>query len=520
MKKISFILSLLVVLSMQNSCTKSPVTADFKDTQQLSIYDYIVQNEADYSSFLKILKVSKLDKILSAYNPNGIDYTLFLPDNKAVDDFIKEDGQYASLDSLLKDIAYTKALASYHVVNMGIRTQDFPFGSFSEPTLSGDFLNVNFILAQDTTYYKINNQAPVIKTNIKMSNGYIHVIGAMLKPITQNSYGWLKKRTGYSILTSAIEATGINKIIDVDMKLKGQTLRPFTMLVEPDSIYKKRNINSFADLALAISPDNTDYTNSTNPLNLFVGYHILNEVKFLNNLTGWNTNYSTFADIPLNINGLGIDILINKGKEIFENRIANGDTTIIDFVSLYYDESNVVTQSGVIHFIDQILKPQVPSRPTVDFEFREESKLNEYFIKGGTYLIEDPKVLNYITWSGADLFYVKSLDNSEMARSYDYLQINGDFEITYQIPKIVQGKYTVLIGADAFNSQNAVVEVFVDGNKIGSPIDLTTGGSQSDPYAKIKVGTIDFKKYSNHSVTIKTMIPGRLKWDYVEFVPI
>ena len=225
---------------MQYSCEKAPVPAGFEDMQQFTIYDYLVQNEKDYSSFLSILKAGGLDKTLSAYNPNGIDYTLFVPDNQAVEQFIKDNGQFASLDAILNDKAFVEALARYHVVNLGTSSYEFPFGTFSEPTLSGDFLNVNFILAKDTTYYKINNQAAVTKTNIELSNGYVHAIGSMLTPVTLNSYQWLKQNSAFSILTAAIEATGWKNIIDVDMKLEDQPLKPFTVLVEPDAIYKKR----------------------------------------------------------------------------------------------------------------------------------------------------------------------------------------------------------------------------------------------------------------------------------------
>ena len=516
MKRISIILSLLIFLLVQNSCKKSEVPqAGFKDVLQFTIYDYLVENEKDYSSFLSILKAGGLDKTLSAYNPNGIDYTLFIPDNKAVDDFIKESGQFASLDALLKDKAYVEALARYHVVNMGTSSYEFPFGAFSEPTLSGDFLNVNFILAKDTTYYKINNQAPVTKTNIEASNGYIHAIGTMLKPITQNSYGWLKKNPNYSILTAAIEATGMKTIIDVDMKLEDQPLKPFTLLVEPDAVYKKRNINSFQDLANSISPGRTDYTNIANPLNLFVAYHFLTETRFLDDLQGRSTNYNTFADIPLTINGLGLDILINRGKEEF---IDNNDTT--DYVGIDYDASNEVTQSGAIHFINQILKPQIPSRSTVTFEFYEELELNAYRLKGGSYLIENEELFDYVKWTGAKLFYVKSNDDAERAWSRDYMLIDGDFTISYQIPKIIQGKYNVYLQADAYSSQNALVELFIDGIKLGGLIDLTKGGSSNYPYYSFKVGAIDLKKYASHTIEIKSLIPGRLKWDYIRFEPI
>lgn len=521
MKRIPIILSLLAVLFIEYSCQKSPIIdPGFKDMKQYTIEGYLEQNKADYSSFLQILKAGGLIKTLSAYNSTGIGYTLFVPDNKAVDDFIKESGQYASLDALLKDTVYAKALSRYHIINIGIRTNEFPFGTFSQPNLSDDFLSVNFIFGNDTTYYKINNQAPVIKTNIEVSNGYIHVIGVMLKPITLNSYGWLKMNAGYSILTSAIEATGINKILDVDMKLKDQTLRPFTMLVEPDTVYNKQNINSFDDLAKVLSPDRTDYTNSNNPLNLFVGYHILTQSQFLDDLQGRATNFNTFADIPIAINGTGIDIIINKGKEIFEPKIINGDTSIIDFVGIKYDESNVVTQSGAIHFIDQVLKPQIPTRANVYFEFLEEQALKQYRQKGGIFLLENPNLFEYLTWTGADLFYVKSLDTNEKASGDDYLQIDGDFAITYQVPKIVQGKYNVILLADAYNSLNALVELYIDGKKLGGLIDLTKGGTADWPYVVTKVGTVDFMKYAGHSVMVKSLTPGRFRWDYIKFEPI
>lgn len=519
MKRIVILFSLLL-LFLQYSCEKSPVEAGFEDVKKYTIYDYLVENDSVYSSFLAILEKGGLDKTLSAYNPNGINYTLFLPDNKAVDDFLKTSSTYHTLNDILSDQEFSAALARYHVLNSGTSTYEFPFGTFSEPTLSGDFLNVNFLFGTDTTYYNINNQAKVIEANIEVSNGYIQVIGSMLTPITMNSYTWLKNHPAYSILTSAMEATGMDKIIDVDMKLENQTLKPFTVLVEPDTVYQKRNINSFADLASLISPDRTDYTNSTNPMNLFVGYHILAESKFLDDLQGRSTNYNTFADIPLTINGLGLDIVINKGKEIFDTIVSGSDTTIVDYVGLNYDESNVITQSGAIHFIDQVLKPQQPTRAIVTYEFYEEQVLAEYRQKGGTFLMENAKLFDYVTWSGAKLFYSKSSDPAERAWSMDYLQIDGDFTISYQIPKIIQGKYTVYLGANAFSTTNALVELYVDGNKLGGLIDLTKGGNATNPYVAYKVGTIDLKKYEIHTITVKSLIPGRFIWDYIRFEPL
>lgn len=522
MKRISIILSLLVILLMHSSCKhENVIDPGFEKMEKYTIYDYVVANEKDYSSFLQILKASGMDKTLSAYNPGGktggVNYTLFLPNNAAVDEFIKESDQYSSLDDLLNDKTFIVELAKYHILNEGIASNEFPFGTFNQPTLSNDFLNVNFDIRTDTTFYSINNQAKIIKANIETNNGFVQVIGSVLKPITLNSYGWLKKNSSYSILTAAIEATGIDKIINVNMKEEGQTLQSFTVLAEADSIYHKRNVNSFEDLAKRISPDRTDYTNSTNPLNIFVGYHLLTGSHFLDDIAKNNTNYNNFADIPLKINGLGMEIVINKNPNyIFVDE--KNDTT--DYIGMYYDASNVNTQSGPIHFINQILEPRIPTRAEENFEFYDEPYLAEYRRIGGTYIIENPSLMHNVTWTGAKLSYVKSLDPNETSWSRDYLQIEGDFTITYNVPKIIQGKYDVYLQADGYNAANALVEVYVDGNKLGGLIDLTKGGSANWPYYAYKVGSVDFKKYSGHSVQIRTLIPGRMKWDLIRFSPI
>lgn len=527
MKRISILLSLLVVLSMLYSCQKKDVPyASFKDMEKYTIYDYLVENEAEFSSFLQILKAGGLDKTLSAYNPGGktggVGYTLFVPNNKAVNDYLEaSNGEYPTLEDLLNDQSFVAALARYHVLNQKVASSEFPFGTFNQPNLSNDFLTVTFdIETADTTIYRINNQAAVIRSNIETSNGYIQVIGSVLEPITLNSYGWLKKDAAYSIFVAAMDATELNKKLDVDMKLEDQTLGSFTMLVEADSIYHKKGINSFEELANVISPGRTDYTNIGNPLNLFVTYHILIGSHFLDDFAKAATNYNTFADVPLNINGLGLDIVINRGKEIF----VDGNQDFTDYVGLYYDESNINTQSGAIHFVNQILKPQNPTRAIVTFEIGADEKLlEEYRRIGGSYPIEDHDLLNNITWSEAKLSYLKSNDATEFAWGKDYMIIEGDFEMTYTVPKIIQGKYDVFLQGNFYGSANALVEVMVDGSRVGGLIDMTKGGSVSNPYygwPGFKVGTVDFKKYDRHAIQVKSLIPGRFIWDYIRFEPI
>jgi uncharacterized surface protein with fasciclin (FAS1) repeats len=518
MKKLLFAIGLTALLAGIRSCEPVPVEAGFEDMIDMTILDYVVDHPERFSDFQRILEAGGIDKTVGAYNPDRVGYTLFLPDNQAVDAFIAENDQYASLDELLADKEYVAVLSRYHVVNGGINADDFPFGALPDRTLSEDILTVSFVVETDTSYYKINNQAPVIEPNIETSNGWVHVISATLSPVTYTTWDWLELHQGYSIFREAADATGLRETLDLNTKEEGAG-RGFTLLLEHDSVFNRRDIATFEDLAAYISPDQNNYTDINNPLYNFVAYHMLTDVMFLDDFAEVSTNYSTYSDIPLNINGLGLDLLINKGKQVFDTIIHQGDTTIVDYVGFYYDESNLLTQSGAIHFIDQVLEQVRPSRQIMTFQFHEESLLNELAEEPGEYLVEQFTGLDYITWSGTDLFYIKESSEDSPAWSQDYIFMDGDFTITYRIPRIVQGNYMALFGAEAYNPENALVEVFIDGKKLGGLIDLTTGGTSGNPFAQIELGTINFLKYDVHTVEVRSLIPGRFNWDYIRFEP-
>ncbi|MCF6358123.1 MAG: fasciclin domain-containing protein [Draconibacterium sp.] len=519
MKNIVYIFSLLLIVVF-NSCKEPERIAGFEDAEEFSMYYYMLADEdKKFSDFMSILEVGGIDKTLSAYNPDGTDYTLFLPDNDAIKKFIDASDEFSSVKDMLDNKEYCEVFSRYHVVNMGIHTQDFPFGAFPEPTLSDDYLTVSFVIETDTSYYKINNQAAVTLPNIEVSNGFIHQIEIALEPITFTSFEWLEQKSDFSIFKEAIDLTGLQALVDFNVK-EDVERQPVTMLVEPDVIYQENGVNSVDDLADLISPDDNDYTNLKNPLNNFIRYHILTGGLFIDDFEEKATNYATFSEIPLNINGVGLDILINKGKQVFDTIIYEGDTTFVDYIGFLYDESNVISQSGALHFIDRIMTQQTPSRAIKTYEFWEEPLFNEYRLNPGTYLIEDENSLQYIKWSGADLFFVDLGDQESSAWSNDYIQIDGDFIISYEIPKIIQGKYDVFLGAHAYDTNNALVEVFIDGKKVSGLVDLSKGGSANYPFQRIEIGAIDFKRYSTHLVEIKTLIPGRLLWDYIRFEPI
>ncbi len=522
MRKIVIICGLCAVILGSHSC-KEPdnLVAGFEDIEETSIYQYLVDSVSQYSIFLSVLEKGGIAKTLSAYNPDGQGYTLFVPDNEAVMDYI-EGSKYSDTTELLNDLVFVSELGRYHAVTNGISADDFPFGALPDYTFSGDYLIISFIIEPDTSYYVINNKSPVTRANIELSNGYIHIIKNVLEPITFTSYEWIAENDDLTIFKDLIEATGLKESIDINSKDVTIKSRPMTLLVEPDSVFNTYNVHSLADLAALISPDNSNYTSTTNPLYNFAAYHILVGTMFLNDfIENDPTNYLTFSEIPLGINGRGLDITINKGKEVFDTLVDGEDTTFVDFVGFDYDGSNIITQSGAIHFIDHILKQHNPSRSNMNYEFWEDPLLSEYrtTYDPGEYLIEDTSWLDVVTWTGPDLFLVMTGDaESSGAWNGDYLLLEGDFTISYTFPKIIPGKYRVYMSVDYLNSQNALVEVYIDGKLIGGLRNLA--GGSGNPFSRLELGTINFQKYGDHTFEIKSLIPGRLAWDYIRFEPI
>jgi uncharacterized surface protein with fasciclin (FAS1) repeats len=174
----------LLAISIQSCDKGDPIEADFEDMIDQTVYDYVEDNDSIYSKFLQILKAGGLDKTVSAYNPNGDGYTLFLPTDQAIDEFIEQSPRFSTFEELLADKEYVSAMARFHVVNIAIITNDFPFGALPELNLDGEYLTIGIEMTGDTSFYKVNNIAPVLESNIEVSNGYVHVIGKALEPVT------------------------------------------------------------------------------------------------------------------------------------------------------------------------------------------------------------------------------------------------------------------------------------------------------------------------------------------------
>lgn len=501
------------------SCREEFTDKPFYDTNNESIIEYIYANADTFGLFLSLIEEAELASTLAAYNPLGNGYTLFLPTDEAINRFVEESSSFGSFQELLNDNQFVRTLVRYHIANIGMNTNDFPFGALPDTTLSGDVLTIGFSGELDALVQQVNNYAAIISPNIYLTNGYIHVIDEMLRPIVFTSYEWLQGNPDFNIFTAAIEITGIKNAFSPDTA-PGYRVRANTILAETDAVYNQDSIFSVDDLINRYSFNDQNYTDRSNGLYQFVAYHILEGRMFLNDFEDQNTNFNTYADLPVAVNATGIEIKINTGVEVFDTVVSGSGTRIIDYISIQYDNSNVLTRSGAIHVIDHVLELFKPKPQQRTFQFYEEPLIARASVSANNYEFKDPGLFEVIGWEGVDkINYVKSPVDLPGVSNSDYLELEGAFSISYTIPKILPGNYTLRFKANSDNPDNAFVQLFVDGKRIGGNIDLTSApGTQS--FYTYDIGQLSFIRFETHELQVKTLIPGRLQWDAIILQPV
>ena len=505
---IGLLVGLTTVMFYVGSCKEELTIKPFYEEKTESMTDYMEARPDSFSHFFRLVQTAGMEKTLTAYNPGGNNYTLFLPTDEALEQFVQSSNTYDNLDDLLNDEEYVNLLVRYHVVNIELESNEFPFGSLPDTTLTGDLLTIGFVGELDSVILKVNNRASIIKPNIEVINGTIHQIDLVLRPIVFSSYEWLSENPDYSIFSEALEVTGLNNVFRINTGAEGAFYPPNTVLAEPDKIFNKNNIYNIDDLKNRYSPDNQNYSDPSNLLFQFMAYHILEGKHFLNSFEGVNTNYNTYGNLPIYLNGRGLDIKINSGVEVFDTLISGGDTTIIDYVGLDYENSNVTTKNGAIHTLSNIMNLFSPPRSPRIFQFYEEPLIFEAEKSPNTYDfdLQDREAFRFLNWYGVEeLMYVKSGSDLTGVWNNDYIQVEGDFSISYEIPRILPGRYNFQIRADAVYHQNATIQVFLDGRKIGSNIDLTQNpGGGTSSMNSYNVGIVDFSNYESHEIVIQS----------------
>ncbi len=340
-----FLLIILSVLIL--SCKTDPHDSDWVDGDPLTISQYLEKNQEEYSKFYRLLTEGKLLGTLYAYNPYGEDYTLFLPTDEAIDKFILQNQEYGNFEDLVKDTSFIKMLTRYHTVNRKMNTDEFPDGALIDKTLSGDRLVIGIFTEGNNQLFKVNNLVPIVKSNLKMTNGYIHVISEVLEQAEISGYDWLQQQKDYSILAQAVKLSGIKSRL---------WWEKYTIIAEHDSVYRRNGINTVEDLIARIATPGMQLTNRSNAFHLFAAYHFVGGEYYLNDFSWGNKKYTTLATGNSLAIDVGTKIKINSGVDTYSYTNPNtGETMLIDYIRLVWENCNIMTRTGAIHSITDLL---------------------------------------------------------------------------------------------------------------------------------------------------------------------
>ena len=315
------VLSLGVLLT---SCKEDISEDNYSIKTQETMSEYLANNPAKYSSLKHIFDIVKLGNSADASSLTSVlsargNYTLFAPNNEAVDAYVKTLG----LNSV-DELSYEQAqLIAYSCLidngdDAAYEESEFPTpGTFAIPNFNDRLLSC----AQDTTggvsSYIINGNARVAQTNTEVSNGMIHEVTSVIAPSSDNVYELIASADNMKIISHLIEATSYSDTMALaaidneyekesypekfqmsgiaDTKYMQHRYMGYTALVEPDSVFEQDwsislvkdaegNVTNWDQVmeivknkceAVYGTAAQGDLKNPDNAINRFVAYHFM-----------------------------------------------------------------------------------------------------------------------------------------------------------------------------------------------------------------------------------------------------
>ncbi|MGX8690446.1 MAG: fasciclin domain-containing protein [Bacteroidaceae bacterium] len=523
-----------------------------------------LEDNPDFSEFVKVLKRAELWSELSTYG----EHTCFAPNNESVMRFIQErsikDGAvYTCVEDLPKDVCDT--LAWTHLLDITCFVGEMTEGPFPKVNLNDRYLNLTFDSAlkdnsNGVAVYelrrRINHNSVIIARDDTCANGVVHLIDNCIDFTGDYVYDLVDNDPQTLLFSEALKLTGFHKLLNTyyddtykigsDSVDKGVALTSagnqytvyywekkktmFTLLVEPDTLYKKNGINrvlpDMFDYAAAIYDEYndvdsimSDYTNPLNPLNRFIAYHILPFQTNLKTINGrsdiikiYNANITDPEDYfetvaPRTMVRISTEYKNGKIGSTYINRRDNEGNGTLNFKGskergikiLPIGEMKVKKQAamnGIYYYIDDILKYDKKVREDIlDRRLRIDcTTLSPDFItSGGRQLdpngkekigtgFKDP--VNFVSFISDYTLSVRAPAKNSYAYEGDGIDIEGNFDMYVKLPPIPHDGTWQLRLSFRSNSLCGIVQnylaavspghelVMTDWKPLGIPVDL------------------------------------------------
>ena len=349
LKNIILAISVLAATCVStNSCKENIDDSDLYTFTGQMMIEHFIQRPDSFSNYLHLLKQvhpskrseSTMYELLGARGH----YTCFAPTNEAVQHYLDSLYAIGELNSALVN-EVPDSIANFIVFNSLIdsgdkqdayATTDFsdilPNNNMNDRTMSVDYSN-DAVSGMSNIY--INKYSKIIEKDIKVENGYIHVVDQVISPsnatvsdligATDNLKffselldvtGWGKKLLDFEDLDYRDNEKAGTKYMGADGNWEGlypeHRYTKFTIFVETDSTFEANGITNLESLKQYIinhgaaydanTSYDDDYTSENNAVNQFVAYHLVKVGLPWNRLVTWSNEWG-YSNKNLNENG-------------------------------------------------------------------------------------------------------------------------------------------------------------------------------------------------------------------------
>ena len=535
----SSIIMLLVICLW--SCRKQSLVLT-TDTS-LNITGYLDSNPDEFSQFRKILGITGNAGFLNAYGA----YTLFLPNNEAVNEYLKAEGKTAVEDVNIQTL---KDLVRFHLIADTLGTGRFKDGKLPTLTMYGQYLITGAVFANGVTKTRINRQANLVQGDVIARNGIVHVIDRMLIPAKLSIAQLVANDPKYSIFTEALRETSLFDSLNIAPANNGD--RRFTLIAETDSTLNAAGYANYAALKARFSKTGNP-ANVNDSLRVFMQYHILFGSKYLADIISAQSHETMAKTEVITSKLTNRNVLINDddflGKHetgIMLNRSSSDNSTTNGVVHV----ASPLTVAGVTTSGHLAVKVRVPVRIDWDVaDFPELRALPAFFRRASTsfpipVLLSTIKSVDrvaalYYTYSGTEVTVYKDFLNLPLgppARSAAF---------TLTTPLLVKGKYKVWMNYKFYqkstSTKSCASQVSIDGVPLqrlidgiakrpaGTAAELEAQGwkqyitgQTSTNYNGRLLGVIDLPSTKRYSMQIKWVSGGSMDTyiDVVQFIPV
>ncbi len=335
---------------------------------------YLSSRDTIFSVWIDLLNYTDL---YNACNQSGKAYTFAVPTNKAVKAFLEKQG-VASVRDL--EINYAKTLVKFHMLSGTVQPKELTSGGrITTATLSNDYWDISFtedyVNLGNTII--INGEAAILEGGNTVTNGVIYTIDNVLTPLVESVYDRLKENTDYSLFTEAVEMTGWNKVLNVivdSVYTPGigtvAVYKNYTVLVVSDAVYSKAGVTNMAQLMSLLDVKDTNYMESTNALNAYVGYHIMASAKYV-------------ADLYTFPEGETATIFSNLADRVFstsvdeeENYWINYNSEALTGIQLVEGKTDMEAKNGVLHEVNDVMPVAEPEALVVLWDLTDVEDVN------------------------------------------------------------------------------------------------------------------------------------------------